>query len=473
MNFTTAFPLFASPYRKASFWRARGGVREILALTVPLILSTGSQSLMQFCDRIVLSWSGPSAVAAATPAGLATMTMGALFSGVVCFAGTFIAHATGARDGKAVGTYLWQGIWVALFAQLLLFVPAWFAPEFFSLFGHGEELAAMESAYFRILCGTQVVALLQQSFSGFFTGRGRTAVVAKVTALSMLLNVALDFALVLGTPWTPAFGIEGAAWATVFSAAAGVLVFGLMIFTRKNEEEFGVFSRWRISPPELGRLVRFGLPSGFQFLVDNGCFTWLLMVLGSLGTLELAASNIAFQIEVLAFLPLIGLGVGCSVAVGQHQGARRPDRSERSIRSAARVMNLYCGLFVCAVLLVPGLFLFPFRLGADPEGFAPIFALTEKLLRFVVLFVVCDGFFQVYGNALKGAGETKFVMEVIVVCAVALLGVAPMLTVRLGGGIYPVWCDVLAYAVVTSTLFFRRVRSGKWKRLDVLGRSAQ
>ena len=466
------FP-FRRGYRGAARWSARGGYRELLLLAVPLILSNGSQSLMQFCDRVILSWSSPEALAAATPAGAFVMSFSAVFSGVVCYVGTFIAHAFGAGGGRTVGRYLWQGVWLSLAAEAVLLVPAFFAPELFALFGHDAALREMEADYFRILCGTQFVPLMMQNCAGFHSGRGRTGIVAAVTLAGVVVNVVLDYVLVLGTPFTPALGISGAAIATVFSAAFSLAIYLVTIFTAANEREYGVLSEWRPHFPSVSRLVRFGAPSGLQFMVDMGSFSWLLMVIGTIGTVELAASNIAFQIEMLALLPLIGIGVATSIAVGQHQGARRPDRSSRAVRSGVHVMLVYVVLFVAAVLAAPELFLWPFRAGADAGEFREIFDLAGHLMYFVAAYVVSDGFFQVYGNAIKGAGETKFVMVVIFVGAALFMVTFPMLLLKAGFGFFAIWFDLIVYAFGCCAAFVLRYRSGRWKKIDLLGRDAR
>jgi MATE family multidrug resistance protein len=78
------------------------------------------------------------------------------------------------------------------------------------------------------------------------------------------------------------------------------------------------------------RLLRFGLPNGFRFALELLAWTAFLSYIGRLGTPELAASNLAFRINTIAFFPALGLSIAVATLVGHAQGAGRPDLAEKS-----------------------------------------------------------------------------------------------------------------------------------------------
>jgi MATE family multidrug resistance protein len=425
---------------------------------------------MQFIDRVVLSWYGPAEVAAAMPAGMLAFGLAAFFIGAAGYVGTFVAHAVGAGRPREVGGWLWQGIWLALAGGALLLLPALWARPLFAAIGHAPEVQAREVTYFAILAFGQLPALLSVVLSSFWSGRGQTWVVAVVNGGGALLNAALAYALVLGTPWSPAYGIAGAGWATVIANFAIVGTFVLLLLARKFEEEYAVRSAWRFDTGLFRQMMKFGTPSGIHFMVDIAGFNWLLMTLGRIGEVELAASNMAFQIELLGLLPLIGIGVAVSIAVGQYQGGLRSDRARRATFSAVRMSLAYAGGMALVVLVAPDLFLWPFRVGADPAEFAEIFPLARTLLRFTSIYLLFDALVIAWSSALKGAGDTRFVMAVIGIGSCFGLGLLPMaMASRWGFGIVPIWWELLGYMFLLWLVFRARFLSGAWKGIRVLG----
>ena len=124
----------------------------------------------------------------------------------------------------------------------------------------------------------------------------------------------------------------------------------------------------------------------------------------------MAATNVAFNINTLAFLPMVGLGVAVSTLVGQYLGKDDPVTAERATWSAVHLSLVYMGLIAASYVLTPGLYLAPYEVRAAPETFEPIRAYTVVLLRFVAAYSLLDGLYIVFSAAVKGAGDTRFVM---------------------------------------------------------------
>ena len=143
---------------------------------------------------------------------------------------------------------------------------------------------------------------------------------------------------------------------------------------------------------------------------------------GRLGTVSLASTNIAFQINMLAFMPMTGLGMAVMTLVGQYQGRKRTDLAEKSIYSCLHLTNLYMITLALCYVLIPELFLWPFGVRADPAGFGQIEKLVVTLLRFVAVYSLFDGLNIVFSSGVKGAGDTRFVM--VMIFALSLLGLA-------------------------------------------------
>ena len=384
-------------------WRADYGYSEVLRVAFPLILSTGSWSLQQFIDRMFLTWYSPEAIAASMPAGMVSWTLASLFMGTAAYVNTFVAQYYGARRMDRIGPAVWQGIYLTIFVVLIAAVIYPFSDAFFDLMGHAKKVAELESRYFRILLFGIPFVVVSSAVSGFFSGRGNTWTVMWVNFLATGVNILLDYLWIFGKAGFPAMGIRGAAWATVCSAVLAAALFFILMIRPTFNRQYRTLSGWQFKPELFKRLIKYGLPNGLQFLLEILAFTIFIMLVGNLGVVELAASNIAFNINTLAFMPMYGLSIAVSVLVGQRLGENRPVMAEKTTWSAFHLSFGFFGVLAIAYFLIPDVFIFPFGWQADSQSFVPIRQVTIRLLRFVAFYSLFDASNIVFSAAIKGA----------------------------------------------------------------------
>ena len=450
-------------------WGASGGYREFLVLALPLILGTAAWSVQHFVDRMFLSWYSPEAIAASTPAGMLNFAVMCVFIGTSGYCGVFVAQYFGAGRPHRVGPAVWQGVYLAALGGLVMlcFIPL--AEPMFNLIGHAPPVRRLEIIYFQILCYGSFFPIAASALSGFFSGLGRPWPVMAVNCLSTAINLILDYALIFGHWGFPEMGMRGAALATVISGVSAFSMFLFLFYMRSNREDYHTRKGWRLDRELFTRLMRYGIPSGVEFFMDLSGITIFVLLLGRLGTLELAATNIALNINMLAFLPMIGSGMATSILVGQYLGSDRPALAQKSAYSAFHLTFLYMFGIASAYLLVPGLFIAPFAAGAENRDFSEIFALTVILLRFVAVYSLFDGMSIIFASAIKGAGDTRFVMIMLGSISVFVLSIPTYIAIEwLHTGMVTCWLFITAYAVSLGVGFFLRFRGGKWKKMRVI-----
>jgi MATE family multidrug resistance protein len=449
-------------------WRAEGGYRQVLTMAIPLILSTGSWSLQGFINRMFLAWHSPESLAAAMPAGMVNFAILSLFIATAGYVSTFVAqyHGSG-QDGK-VGGILWQSVPVALFAGLvnLALIPA--APVFFGWVGHVPAVQAEEVTLFRIMCLGATPVVMASAFSGMLSGLGRTRPVMVITLAGTGVNIFLDYLLIFGHLGFPEMGIAGAGWASVIAGCVQLICYAFIIFGASFRSRYRTLN-WRPDPKAFWALLRFGLPSGVQFFIDMVGFTGFILLVGRLGRNELAATNLAFNVNTIAFMPMIGIGITVSVLVGQALGRNDPALARASVRSAIEMTLLYMGVVAALFVAVPRLFLLPFAAASDPEQFAAIADLTVVLLRFVALYTLFDAGNIIFSSAIKGAGDTRFVMWMILCMSAGILILPSFVAITwLSAGVYVCWAIASLYVVSLGVAFFLRYRQGKWESMRVI-----
>lgn len=472
-----------------------GGYRELLAIAVPMILSSGTQSMMHVIDRVFLTWHSESAVAAALPAGILFWCCLSLPFGVVSYANAFVAQYDGAKQRDRAASCVWQAAYFALACGIVLILPAFWSVSLFGAIDHLPAVQKLEVEYFSWICAGAAPALVSAALSSFFSGRGQTRLVLAVNAASMLINVVLDYAMIFGWGPIPAMGMAGAAIATNLSNLMAAACFVALLTRHEARVTYGFWKQWRFNRLLMKDLFKFGGPSGLQLFLDVAGFAAFMMMIGKIGQRELAATNIAFNLNTLAFIPVIGLGIAVSTLVGHRIGEGRPDIAEKSVRKgfvlAGGIMLVFGALYVFA----PQVLLAPFEYGANrrtagetlpevdtlaetplerAEDFAKVREVVIVLLRFVAIYSFFDAMAIIFGSAIRAAGDTVFSMVVTFACAWGLLVLPTYLTWKILGkadeGVLLfwswIWCSV--YVISLGFIYYARFRQGRWKQMSVI-----
>ncbi len=450
-----------------------GSFSEIFRIAIPLVLSSGSLSLMIFVDRMYLAWHSMDALAAALPAAALHWAVVSIAFGTGTYVNAFIAQYEGAGRKDRVAASLWQGVYLALVSGglLLIFVPL--AGPIFSLVGHDPAVRDMEAAYFSILCAGGTATVLAAVVSCFYSGRGHTMVVLYVNVSVLLMNVVLDYCLIFGPGPFPAWGIRGAAIATIFANVAAVTIY-ITLMTRPNVlREYPLWIMRRFDRELFGRLIRYGLPNGLQFGVDVGAFSLFIFLVGTIGKQQLAATNLAFNLNALAFIPMMGFGIAVMTLVGKRIGEGRPELAVQTTWKAFGLAGGYLLAFGGVVVVFPDLMISPFAMYIPAEQFAPVREHVIVLLRFVALFTFFDGMAIIFGSAVRGAGDTRFSLLFTFVTSWSLMVLPTAVAwMTIGLSLNVGWSACTIYVIVLGVGFVLRFQAGRWKSMQIIERDS-
>jgi MATE family multidrug resistance protein len=441
---------------------------EMLRLSLPLVISTLSWTVMHFTDRVFLNWYSRDAMAAAMPAGALSFAVICFPLGVAAYVNAFVSQYYGAGRHHRIGLVVWQGVWLGLLAAPLALASVPLAGMMFTRIGHSASIAGHEIAFYRTISWGAGAMVAAEAMSAFFTGRGRVRTVMVVDMSAALVNIVLDYALIFGNWGFPEWGAAGAGAATAAAMWFKALVY-LALFLRKQQlAEFGTLSGCRFDAAIFRRLLRFGAPSGAQLLCDVGAFTLILLIVGKLGELDLAATSLAFNLNALAFMPVYGIGIATTTAVGHRMGQNRPRLAERAAWSAFALAAIYMTAISSLYVFAPRALLWMHAAKADPAEFAALGALTVILLRYVALYNVFDAMVVIFSSAIKGAGDTRFVLWTTL-CMSPLPVIATIVGVEwFGLGLYWSWISITAWLCVLGVIYLLRFRQGKWRTMRVI-----
>jgi MATE family multidrug resistance protein len=469
----TELPASEQPSSESASAPRAGSFRELMTVAVPLVLSSGSLSLMIAIDRLFLTWYSEDALAASLPAAALHWTVMSAFVGMINYGNAFVAQYEGAGRKDRVAASVWQGIFLAIGAGLLFLTLFPLAPFFFAQGGHAPEVQHYETQFFRTLSCGAVPMLVTMAFGCFYSGRGKTRIVMYVDFLLAATNIALDPCLIFGLGPFPRLGIVGAGLSTVIAYCVAVIAYVVLSFKHRDSIEYQFWKHMGLDRELLGRLLRYGLPTGLQMAAEISAFTVFLVLVGRLGKPELAATNLAFNVNMLSFVPMIGLATAVMTLVGKRIGEGRPQLAERTVWLAAAATAAYMLFFAVMFVVFPKIMLRPFTGGNATAELAGIQHTVIVLLRFTAVYTFFDGMALVFAFAIRGAGDTRFPFYYTLVSAWLVMVLPTWYFVKTGhGGLNACWSACSAYICLLGTACFLRFLHGKWKTMTIIGGTA-
>ena len=448
--------------------RLTGGERplwELLRLAGPTVAQMASYTVMQFIDTWMLAKAlGPMAPAAASNAGSLSFAFIGFGIGVIIVVNTLVSQNFGQKNYAHCGRYLWQGVWIALAYSILLLPLIPLISRLFVVFGHVPEMIAMERIYVHFVIVSAAFKLVQTAFSNFMLGTNRPRWVMISSVIAVTVNAIAAYIMVFGRFGVRPMGIYGAAGAQVIGGFVEMAT--LAYFALMNREQVAKFCAldWKPRLHELRTLVRVGVGSGIQFIVEIAAWSiFMNWVMGALGPHEMEAMAFMLRYLIVSFLPAVGISAAVTALVGRYIGMKRPDLALHRAHLGFKVTLVYfafCGViyFVWRRELIE-------VFTQDPT----VVLMGAILLIFTAFYQVFDGMFIVYVGALRGAGDTfvpacvtaALCWGIFVFGGYAMARFFPQLSVA------GPWSTGSLYGVALGLFMLIRFQRGGWRSIQL------
>lgn len=438
--------------------------RATLALGLPLIGSHLAQMSLHVTDTVLLGWYGVSELAAVVLAASSFFVIFIFGSGFAQAVMPMVASAVGRGDEVQVRRDARMGLWLSIGFGLLTYPLFWNANAVFLALGQKHEVAQLAQDFLRIGGLGMIPALLVMTLKSYLAALERTQVVLWTTLLAVLVNLGLAYALIFGHWGAPEMGVRGAAIASLIVQILTLVVLAIYAAWLPELRHYNLFQRfWRPDWQAMGQVFRLGWPIGVTGLAESGLFQATALMMGWIGTVELAAHGITMEIAALSFMVHLGLSNAATVRAGRADGAG----DQKSLRDGAKVaiaLSLGFGISMVALfLLFPSLLISAFLDEANPSS-AAILGFATQLLAMAALFQMADAMQVMALGLLRGVKDTRVPM-VAAAISYWVIGIpcAYLLAFKVGMGGIGLWLGLvigLTFAAITMMWrFWSRARA--------------
>jgi len=439
-----------------------GHARALMVLGLPLIGSHLAQMALHVTDTVMLGWYSVDALAAVVLGASSFFILFILGSGFAIAVMPMVAAALGRGDEAQVRRDTRMGMWLSILYGLAVYPVFWWSGPILLALGQDPLIAGMAEEYMRIAGAGMIPALLVMVLKSYLSALERAGVVLWATLAGVAVNIAVNWALIFGNWGAPELGLRGAAIASVVTQILTLAVLlgyaGLLPALRR----FTLFARfWRPDWPAFVQVWRLGWPIGLTGLAEGGLFQASALMMGWIGTVELAAHGIAIEVAGLAFMVHLGLSNAATVRIGRAEGEGDPV----SLRDGALVaiaMSLVFGLAVVALFLIlPERIIALFLDTAQPRA-AEIIAYGTLLLAFGALFQIFDAMQCMALGLLRGVRDTAVPMW-LAAFSYWIVGIPTsyLLAFPLGLGGAGLWLGLVVGLAVASVLLMVRFWRGR------------
>lgn len=431
--------------------------RATLTLGLPLIGSHVAQFVLHLTDTVMLGWYGVLPLAAGVLGASSFFTIFVLGSGFAKAVMPMVASANSQGDERQVRRVARMGLWLSILFSALTYPVFWWSGPILLALGQEEEVSALAQEYLRIAGLGMCPALLVMVLKSYLSALERTQVVLWVTVAAVPLNVLLNWALIFGNLGAPELGVAGSAIATVTVQIVSLGLIVLYAALLPALAKYSLFQRfWRPDWPGFRAVFRLGWPMGLTGLAESGLFQASALMMGWIGTTELAAHGIALEITALAFMVHVGLSNAVTVRGGQANGAADWTSLRQGALTGIALSFGMAMLTVCLFLLAPEALIWPFLNPDDPAS-ATIIVTGTALLACAALFQLADGMQVMALGLLAGVQDTKVPM-VLASVSYWLIGIPASyaLAFPLGFGPVGLWLGlVVGLAMAAMSLMAR------------------
>ena len=422
------------------FRRYKANYISLLKLAVPIIIGQLGGIITGLADTIMVGQHSTQELAAASFVNN-VLNAFIIFGTGFSFALTPLVGENFARNKKYV-VAAWQKNSIVANLLLSIVLVAFLLLIYFNVgyLGQPEELLPLIRPYFAVSIISVVFVMLANSYRQFVEAITNPSVSMWVLLSGNLLNIVGNYVLIYGKAGFPEMGLLGAGYSTLFSRVFMFVAFVVVFMLKPSYRLYRRgFKRMWVLPNRLLRITKIGIPIAFQQGLEAATFSLTAIMVGWLGSTELAAHQVVISISTISFTIYLGLGSATAIRTSFYKGAKDWVQVRRT-----SVAGVHLGVIVSTITCI-ALYLLrndiSFAFSDDPK----VAVIVVALLPILMLYQYVDGAQIVLANALRGLSDVKSIMWISFVTNFLIaIPAGYILGFPCGMGIQGVW---LAYPI--------------------------
>lgn len=427
-------------------------------MAIPLMASSFIQSIVMITDSAFLSRYNTIDFDAAGNAGLLYITLYVILMGMSDGTQILMARRIGEERSRELPQLFGSALFLNFIGAIVLFAIAQvFMPPLIESIVSNNEIAGGEAQFvqYRSLGLFFSVGIL--AINAYFLSIGKTGVVLMGSLVIAIGNIALDYFMIFGIGSLPAMGLKGAALASTFAEALGLIYLLYAFLNNKDQKQHKIIRHLRVKKQSIFRLFKLSSPIMLQGLVALSTWTTFFIWIEQMGTHELTISQVIRSLYFLTFVPIWGFAGTTKTYVSQYVGKK----DFNGVKLAQRKIQM---LTILSLLLIThGMILYPSALVSLINPDPSIQQESIEILRFVFGSILIFGISSVYFQSISGTGNTRFTFIVELTAVFIYILSAYILIKVFHVSLFWVWSVEYIYFITLGLLSYSYLRFFKWQ----------
>jgi putative MATE family efflux protein len=346
----------------------------------------------------------------------------------------------------------------AIILSIFVTFGGYFGSEYiYALMGASDDVIAQGSMYFKILSLGIVVIFIDNLLYNALSAAGDTKSSLYIKLASAAINAFLNYVLIFGHYGFEAYGIEGAAYATVIAYCFNVVAYYMLI--KKSKSKLNIIPI--IRKKDIIRVWNVGWSAALDRGISSLSFLVFVSIITAYGTAELAGYQVGLRIEGIAFMPGFGFAIAAMALVGQNLGANNKDRAYNMGIISGRIAYIFMGSVGVILIVIPEILVSFFTQDTATIEVASYYLILVGLAQIPLAIMF------VYSGALRGAGATKTTLLVNVLSLWFLRVVPSYIAYKMGYGIIVIFVIMNVETLLKGLIYWYIYQKREWLNTKV------
>ncbi len=433
--------------------RQSNHTKEILRLGTPIMLGQMGVIVVGFIDNIMVGQYGTQELAAASFVN-GFINIAFVFAMGFSYGLTPLASGSFATRNGKLKTLLKSSTLLNLLMGLLITLAMWVCLANIHWFKQPEELLHLIKPYYRIHLISIMPLIIFYGYKQFVDGTGNTKVGMMAIIISNIVNIIFNYLLIFGKLGFPELGLIGAGLSTLLSRLLMLLILVYEVHWTKRFKSIFEENRattGHIERSSIEKLGKIGIPSALQLGMETASFSIAVILVGWIGTIELAAHQIVNTVSTLGFLMFYGMSAAVMIRVGRFYELKNPKEIRGVVRAGFKI-QLTMALTVMTFLLLFRKYI-PKIFTNDIE----VVELAALVIFPLIAYQLSDMLQILFSNALRGLQDVKFTAWAAAFCYLGVtISMAYVFGFVLGYGIVGIWSAfIVGFTILSSLLIYR------------------